>query len=195
MSMIEKPDKPPKLVPCSWIKAKRWFYFDDGESYLVLYSFADRTFLSPVDSSAPTPPPRFQDPSSWVNIFHQTAGYACHHVHIYARFLKPRKKILPLLKDLREKYDESLLSNPVPLSAALEYQSLLSRYGLGANRDYIHLQEGFYPIDIDFLKKVTAEKFPSDLQELVAKKKKSRSRWSFLDRRTFGLAVLGPNCD
>lgn len=194
MSLIEKPDTPPRLTRCSWIKTGRWHHIDDRESYLVLYTFADRSYWY-GRSSVPSKPPRFHDPAKWINIFHQTAGYACHQVHLFARFLKPRRKIAPLLKELSEKYEDSLLSNVVPLSAAVEYNEILSKYGLGADRDYTLLQEGFYPIDIDFLKKVTAEKFPQDLQDLIVPAPKRLRDWSFLNRRDFGLAVLGPNCD
>lgn len=194
MSLIEKPDFPTKLTRCSWIDTGRWYHIDDRESYLVLYTFADHSFLS-GHASLPSKPPRFREPGKWVNIFHQTAGYACHHVHIFARFLKPRRKITPLLVELGRKYEDSLLSSVVPLPAAVEYAGLLAKYGLGADRDYTFLQEGFYPVDIDFLKKVTAEKFPADLQELLMPAPKRRRGWSFLDRRVFGIAVLGPNCD
>jgi hypothetical protein len=197
MSAKEKPIIPPKLIPCSWLKPQRWFHYDDEQPYLVLYTFSDRQ-APPLDKSRPMsrpPRPAFVDPSSWVDLFHQTAGFACHHLNIHARFLKPRKKILPLLEELSANYLESLLSPPVSFDDAQEYQNILARYGLSANRDYIYLQEGFYPIDIEFIKKVTAEEFPADLQDLIVKKKHPRNRWSFLERRTFGLAVLGPNCD
>jgi hypothetical protein len=194
MSLIEKHDSPPNLTRCSWIKSGRWFHIPDAEPYLVLYTFADRSF-PPGHFPTPSKPPRFREPTKWVNIFHQTAGYACHHLHLFARFLKPRRKVAPLLRTLASKYEDSLLSPVVPLTAAIEYNGLLASYGLGANHDYTLLQEAFYPIDIDFLGKVTAEKFPADLQELIVPAPKHRRGWSFLDRKTFGLAVLGPNCD
>jgi hypothetical protein len=87
---------------------------------------------------------------------------------------------------------------------AIEYQKLLKKYKLDANYDYSFLEEGFYPIDIDCIDKVTSEKLPKDLQTLIkpiekekiSKKTKDPSKaWSFLNRVNFYLAVLGPNCD
>jgi hypothetical protein len=196
----------PKMSPCTWIDSKEKFYYLQSEHpYLALYVHANPYPQNDPHSEYFTfrgGRPKFKDPASWHNIMHQTAGYACHHYYIYAKFLKPRKEIEPLLFELLKKYNDSCISRNTSLSTAVEYQRLLKKYDLDCNVDYIYLEEGFYPIDIDCLEKATSEKFPKDLQKLIAepkssakKGKTSKPTWSFLNTVNFYLAVLGPNCD
>jgi hypothetical protein len=191
----------PKMSPCSWMESKEKFYYlNDEKPYLVLYTNANpyplqdehNEYYLRTDSR-----PKFKEEKKWHNIMHQTAGYACHHYYIYARFLTPRKEILPLLDELLEDYNDSCINRMPDLKTATKYEKLLKKYGLSANFDYKFLEEGFYPIDIDFLDKVTTEKFPKDLQNLVVmpEKGKKKPSWNFLNYINFYLAVLGPNCD
>jgi hypothetical protein len=186
---------------------EEFYYLNTEYPYLVVYAHAN-----PYPQDDPHcefytlrgGKPNFKDPKKWFNIMHQTAGYACHHYYIYARFLEPKKEIQPLLFELLKKYNDSCISRNPSLSVAIEYQKLLKKYKLDANYDYSFLEEGFYPIDIDCIDKVTSEKLPKDLQTLIkpiekekiSKKTKDPSKaWSFLNRVNFYLAVLGPNCD
>lgn len=216
------------MTLCNWMDSKEKFHYLNTEyPYLVLYTHA-----SPHAQEDPHGElyalkggrPDFKDPEKWFNIMHQTAGYACHHYYIYAKFLEPKKEIQPLLFELLKKYNDSCISRNPSLSVAIEYENLLKKYNLSANYDYTYLEEGFYPIDLDFLSKVTSEKLPKDLQALVkpieeeedltlttkvkgksktpktpktpkATKKARKKLWSFLNRVNFNLAVLGPNCD
>jgi len=196
----------PEMKPCSWMEnqaysvKEKFYYITSEHPYLVLYAHANPYPKDDPHSEYYTfrgGKPKFKNPKDWYNIMHQTAGYACHHYYIYAKFLKPKKAIQPLLFELLEKYNDSCISRNPSLETAIGYQKLLKKYKLDCNYDYSYLEEGFYPIDIDYIDKVTSEKLPKDLQDLVQSpsKEKGKPVWSFLHRVNFYLAVLGPNCD
>lgn len=191
--------KPKRLSQCSWMKEEdKFFFFDSETPYLVLYAMAYQTPLTDVHGEDRNfeKMPNFVEPKDWVSIMHQTAGYACHSYYLHTRFLKPKEVIKEeLYQELLDNYNDSCISRIPRLKTAVEYESLLSKYNLSANESYEYLEEGFYPIDIDYLNKVTDETFPEDLQELVKKDQKEEKLWSFLNRVHFGLAILGPNCD
>jgi thiol-disulfide isomerase/thioredoxin len=200
---IKIPPIPP-MSPCTWMTSKEKFFYINSESpYLVLYTHANPYPQDDPHNEFYTfrgGKPNFVTPNQWYNIMHQTAGYACHHYYIYAKFLKPRKEMEPLLFQLLKKYNDSCIARNPNLETAKEYQNILKKYGLDANYDYTYLEEGFYPIDIDYIEKVTSERLPKDLQKLIKtpekkQNKKDRQNWSFLHQVNFYLAVLGPNCD
>lgn len=175
-----------------------FFHFDSNDAFLVLYTMAHKSYLEDPhgERGGLEKIPNFTNPKEWVSIMHQTAGYACHSYYLHARFLKPKRSIQEaLFPELLKKYNDSCISRVPTLETAVGYQEILKKHGLSANRSYEFLEEGFYPIDIDYLKRVTSEKLPSDLQELVKKPKKKEKLWSFLNYVHFGLAILGPNCD
>lgn len=175
----------PKLLPCTWLK-EDYFYFQGQKAYLVLTTSSDNSWQAP---------PVWTEPNKWVKLFHQTGGHACTHHQMYARFLKPKKEIEPLFDLLMELYNDSCLYSPPSLEVATGYETLLKEFGLSANSSYSELEEGFYPLDIDCLSKVTSEKFPKDLNKLVKAPEKGEKKFSFLNWRFFNLAILGPNCD
>lgn len=197
LSVLEARGIVPDLHLATWLKGDVR-YISDQNFHLVLYVDAHQ-----VGDTHPIDPfkyaPRFKNPSQWKLLFHQTAGYACHHRYIYAKFLKPLPIIEKLGRRLLSKYNESLLIQPPPLSTAMEYNALLETHGVSANRSYTGLEEGFYPIDIKCLPKVTKEKFSRDLSKELIKplpKYKKRSVMDvFANWVDFELAILGPNCD
>lgn len=186
----------PNLHLASWLGGDIR-YISSQAFHLVLYVATEVGHSHP--SPPLTPPPRFKRPSDWKLLFHQTAGYACHHRYIYAKFLEPRTSIKKLGLELLSKYNDSLVAQPLSLPAANEYESLLGKYGLTAAHSYINLEEGFYPIDVECLSKVTKEKFAKDLRtELIKPMPKYRKRSIsdlFANWVNFELAILGPNCD
>jgi hypothetical protein len=196
---LNKPHIPRKLIPCTWIKDKtKYFHFDSYEPYLVLYTMAHRNYLEDPhgETGSLTPIPNFQEPKEWVSLMHQTAGYACHSYYIHAKFLKPKTNIKEqLYPELLEKYNDSCIARVAALKTVNEYESILNKYKLSANRSYEFLEEGFYPIDIDCLNNATSERLPKNLQLLVKVKKNDKKLWSMLNYVHFGLAILGPNCD
>lgn len=189
----------PELHLAHWMEGEVR-YIADQSFHLALYVAASAG-LSSYPSAPPTssPPPRFKTPSKWNHIFHQTAGYACHHQHLYARFLEPLPKIRELGSALLSRYNGSLISQPIPLDDANEYNNLLERFGLRANRSFVHLEEGFYPIDIECLGRATKEKFSDDLRKELIKPLPRYPKRTIHDMLAdwvdFGLVILGPNCD
>jgi hypothetical protein len=166
---------------------------NEDKTYLVLFSELSEQSIRSGDF----PKRAFKEPKKWVHLFHQTAGYACHHHYMEARFLAPTKKIGALMEELKEAYNDSCITNPT-LETANEYEAVLKKYGLSANRTAFDLEEGFYPIDIEYLPKVTGEKFPKNLMDLckeIPKEGKTARRLGLFGWRHFGLAILGPNCD
>jgi hypothetical protein len=180
----KKPTRVPKKTPP--------FYYinDDTKPYLVLFCKISEDFPTLYDNN------KLKNPEKWIKIFHQTAGYACHHHFMDALFLNPTKKGQALMDELVEKYNDSCISNPT-LETANEYEAILKKFGFSANRTAFELEEGFYPIDIEFLNKLSLDKFPKNLQELCVPRdttdKKALKRW--IPWRHFELAILGPNCD
>jgi hypothetical protein len=186
----------PDLHLASWLEGEVR-YISNHAFHLVLYVPADGGEPHP---SYPSPPsPNFKTPSKWKLLFHQTAGYACHHRYLHARFLEPLPKIKKLGEELLRKYNDSLISQPISLSTANEYNSLLAKYGLAADRSYVDLEEGFYPIDVECLPKVTGEKLQEDLRKQLIKPLPKSKKKSIADIFSnwveFRLAILGPNCD
>jgi len=186
----------PDLHLASWLKGDIR-YISDQSFHLVLYTPADHFQSHPSEPIVPYP--KFKAPSKWKLLFHQTAGYACHHRYLHARFLQPTPAIAKLGKALLTKYNDSLISQPITLSAANEYNNLLGDFGLSANRSYTSLEEGFYPIDIECLPKVTPEKFSKDLRKQmlhpIPRYKKRSVADIFANWVNFEIAILGPNCD
>lgn len=186
----------PDLHLASWLKGDIR-YISDQSFHLVLYAPADHPQTHPSEPIIPQP--KFKAPSKWKLIFHQTAGFACNHRYLHARFLQPRPSLAKLGKVLLEKYNDSLISQPVELSTANEYNNLLASFGLTANRSYTNLEEGFYPIDIECLPKVTSEKFSKNLRKQllrpIPRHKKKSIADIFANWVNFELAILGPNCD
>lgn len=185
-----RPSYMPKLLPCTWMEEsgrgeKDFFYFNDQKAYLALVSKIRDYGSAPV----------WTNPDQWVKISHQTAGYACNEHQVYAHFLKPKDQVKPLLDLILELYNDSCISSPPTLDVAQGYESLINKFGLTANFNYQDLEEGYYPIDIECLSKVTNEKFPKDLKSLTVAPKKGEKSWSFLNWRHYSIAILGPNCD
>lgn len=186
----------PDLHLASWLEGGVR-YISDQSFHLVLYAPAHTGECGSWDPSSP--PPKFKTPSRWKPLLHQTAGYACHHRYMYARFLMPSLKIKKLGKMLLSKYSGSLLAQPVSLREANEYNNLLAEFGLSADRSFVRLEEGFYPIDIECLPKVTREKFSNDLRRQLVRPLPKYNKRKLSDVLSnwveFELAILGPNCD
>lgn len=191
----------PDLHLASWLPGEVR-YISDQSFHLVLYVSQDcrsnnPDLIGPFASSSHSP--QFKNPSEWKLLFHQTAGYLCRHRSIYARFLDPRPAVKKLGATLLSKYNDSLVSQPLSLSAANEYDDLLRSHGLTASNSYVQLEEGFYPIDLECLSKVAKEKMSKDLRsqfiEPMSKGKKKSISDIFGNWVNFELAILGPNCD
>lgn len=187
--------KPPNLQPCSWLKEAPFKYLSGSTPQLVLYSFADTQMGDSPEHPLPAKQrPLFKNPCQWINLFHQTGGYACHHVFLYARFLRPTPQVQKLMEELSTEYYESCLAaRYCPLKSLVKYEKKLNRFGLTANSTYKYLAEGFYPVDGTCLGHVTTERIPRDLQKLLSPA--PRGHWLDWSPRHFDIAILTENCD
>jgi len=186
-----------KLWPCSWLGPNTTFcYTGFTEPVLVLWAPADINEIKiqiGEGAEAKAPGPAWRHPKKWVKLYHQTAGYACLHMAMWARFLKPKPEISKLMESLAKDWYECCVYPSASLETINEYETLLGKYGLSCNRSHPNLQEGFYPIDIECLTKVTAERFPKNLKDLVIYDK--NDKWAKLWGPRLGLAILTENCD
>jgi len=170
----------PPLRRASWIKTPETFYIEDDHlPQLVLY-FPSENF-----------PAQLEDPEKWHHLTHQTQGFACSQLHLFARLLPLKPKFQNFFLQLGKEYLESCISSPPNFLDAEKYQKKLQSMRLQANHDYHLLQEGFYPVDISFLKKMTPEPLPNNLDHL---RKKDPSR-KFQFPAHWQCGILGPNCD
>lgn len=185
----------PTLQPCSWLKKESYLYLPNSVPQLVLYTFASTRESASPDHPLPSQTqPNFKNPGKWVSLFHQTGGYACHHVYLHARFLNPTPPLQRLMSKLASEYYESCLAaGSCQLTELTKYEKVLNRYRLTANNTYRYLAEGFYPIDGTCLASVTKEKFPKDLQKLFTPA--PRKHWMDWSYHSFDLAILTENCD
>lgn len=179
-----------KLEPCTWLKKEGFQMLRGPEPQLVLWAEADPN--DAVTWPGKKSSPAWKSPKDWVRLYHQTAGYACMHKCIWAKFLKPKGKIRRLMNELSQDYLESCIWPPARLETARGYERKLRACGLTADSSHHHLQEGFYPIDAECAPKVTREKLPKDLAKLV---KPDKNRWARFFAPRFGLAILAENCD
>ncbi len=171
-------DKPP-LLSATWVKERPTFYLqDEALPQLILYL--------PPEENIP-----LKHPEDWTHLFHQTAGYACNHLYLQTKFLPLNKSFLDFFETLTQDYLYSCIMSPPLFSDALAYQTRLQSVGLQANETYHLLQEGFYPVDLQCLPKLSAQTLPENLEDL----RKDPPQKTFQLRAPWGCAILGPNCD
>jgi hypothetical protein len=180
-----------ELEASTWLKPLKVYHLRDqtsgqgGPWHPVLY--VDVDFNRPRKEW-----PKPKNPKDWTPLYHQTAGHACLHHNMLVRFLKPKKDFLALCQKLGEAFDDSCLWSPPPWTSACLYQKILGEHRLHAEREYHKLEEGFYPLDLECLPKVTSEKI--NVGTLFPKPKGKKGWWRFWGT-TPHLAILGPNCD
>lgn len=137
---------------------------------------------------------------TWLKLAHQSAGHACHQHYLLATVLTPKTvKVAQGISALDRKWLDSQAGCwGVPLSGVLDYEADLKRLlGAGCNTSYRSFEEGFFPLDTEFLSAVAAEadlaSLPKDLDDLI--------EWRTGFERVGGsvgrwkLIVLGENSD
>jgi len=190
---LQAKEAQPPLTNCSW-RDDICYYIDERKTkvgHLVIY--IPQNSLIPLDSKTNTPKYPVPLVKNWVPIEHQTGGLACHHVQMYARFLKPTKKVQELIKVLNDTYLDSNIWQPAVLPELVAYNNILKQYGATAQEEYMEFQEAFYPIDLKHLKYLTTEKLPANLNDLFKSNKSNKGALRFGYR--YHLAILGENCD
>ncbi len=132
----------------------------------------------------------------WQGIAHQTAGHGCHQHYMYGTILKPKSEIVEKIQHINKHWLDSDCgwAREATLDEILKYRKQLQELlGVDCNQSYADFEEGIYPIDctIENLGKLTAEKFPKELDSLI--------RWNkdepYFHRADWKLYLLGENCD
>lgn len=185
----EKPD----LEPCTWIGDGSEVKYLTGTTPQLVLHVLTGNWNSRIAQK--TPDICFRNSKRWVKLTHQTGGYACDSVDMYAMFLTPTAKIAKLMQKLNKDYYESCICEHPSFADAKAYVKLLSRFGLTANYCYGKLSEGYYPVDIDCLESMTTTKLPKDLQRLVRVGSDKSALSKLLSYTDFRVAILTENCD
>jgi hypothetical protein len=147
---------------------------------------------------------RFKGRRKFHPVCHQTAGHGCHHHHLWATVLTPRTKgVSRAIRELDERWFESDagMGSSNSLDAVNEYRESLGDL-LGVDCNWVHsmFEEAFYPIDLtdENLAKLAKDKLPpvGQLDSLVRWPKANKGTLAFfLNSASWGLYVLGRNCD
>lgn len=138
---------------------------------------------------------KFAKTRTWHRIVHQTAGLACHQKHLTGTIITPKtgEVAMGLSGIATEWYDSNVGIGGASLENILKYRESLLKIGLDCNYSYPDFEEGFYPIDPEYARQISAEPLPSNLDDLIewdsglSRAIGSINRW--------GLWVLGPNSD
>jgi hypothetical protein len=113
---------------------------------------------------------QFKPGRTWHKLAHQTAGHACHQHYAHCTLLTPKTPAIgQALLSLTKIYEDSQLGCfGVSLDSVVEYRGRLQSFvQADCNRVHQDLEEGWLPIDIEFLPQLAADKLPSDLDELI----------------------------
>lgn len=113
----------------------------------------------------------FNPGRKWLRIHHQSGGMACHQHYLYATPIQPSNaRILGGMTAVARKWEGSQLGvGGATLAEAKDYQIDLETLLNGADCNTCHreLSEGLYPIDVYSLPRLTDERLPTDLDQLV----------------------------
>lgn len=112
----------------------------------------------------------FKRDRKWLKIAHQTSGLACNQQYIIATLLEP--KSVDVFKNIIKLQDSWYGSNTgcfgLSLEEANDYNNQLKEFfNAGCNFSWKDLQEGFYPVDTEYIKNIASDNLPSNLDDLI----------------------------
>lgn len=139
---------------------------------------------------------KFKPGRKWIKLAHQTAGHACNQHYLICTVLQPKSvEVLQKMQQLANQWEDSQAGCWTnSLETVLAYRASLKNL-LGVDCNFCHkkFEGGIYPIDTEFLEKLTDEKFPKDLDDLIEWDSGWERGLGCIGR--WGLFVLGPNSD
>lgn len=138
---------------------------------------------------------QFINPEKWLNIVHQTAGVGCHQFYCQGMILESNLIAKAAIKKIAKKYyDTNIGAMGACLSDIVEYNSYLDGLlGVNCNVNYADFEEGIYPIDIEYLPKLTDQHFPSNLDDLIKFENSFQAMCGCFFR--WNIWILGENSD
>lgn len=138
----------------------------------------------------------FRPGRQWLKIEHQTAGHRCNQRYLIATPLTPKNtEVMGGIFALSTKWFGSqagCFENPLDL--LIDYRADLRRlFKADCNHVHSKLDEGLYPIDIEFLSALAADVLPKDLDELINFQTGWERACGFMGR--WNLFVVATNSD
>jgi len=139
---------------------------------------------------------RFKPGRTWHLLAHQTAGVGCRQHYMHATVLTPLSDDIQRRMNALSKQwlhtDTGALG--VSLDELSHYRSDLARlFGADCNTSYPDFEEGLFPIDSQFVGKLTGDPLPKDFDDLLEWKDGFQRACGCLNR--FRLCIIGPNSD
>jgi len=166
------------------------------EKFNFLRDLSEPILVLAFDAEKCIKEPHFNKKYKFEPIIHQCAGVGCHHRYLYIHKLEFKsKKLAFLAKKLHKFYFGTSLGCFGPqLDNLVKYdKNLKELFGMGCNYTWSELQEAIYPIDIDWLHKVTKTVLPHNLDDLLVFDNKCESLCGSYNR--WKLLILAENSD
>ncbi len=137
----------------------------------------------------------FRPGRQWHKIEHQTAGHRCNQRYIVGSVLAPKNPdVTGSIYALTTKWFDSQISRGTTLDCLVEYREDLRRlFKADCNRSHGKLEEGVYPLDIEFLSQLAADVLPKDLDDLLVFETGWQRACGCIGR--WGLYILSTNSD
>lgn len=113
---------------------------------------------------------KFKPGRAWLKLAHQTAGHACHQHYLYATLLQPKTvEIAQRMNILACRWHDSQVGVfGARLDTVITYRSDLQKlFEADCNDCHTKFEEGYLPIDIDYIGKLAADQLPKDLDDLI----------------------------
>jgi hypothetical protein len=138
----------------------------------------------------------FTPGKEWHKIAHQSAGLGCHQHYLIGTFLKPRSLLVAGgMQHLTKKWlGTNTGVGKISLQEIKNYHNdLVSIFAADCNHSFRDLNEGYYPIDLEYISRFTDEELPKNLDDLIIWK--DGFQRAAHAGKLFNLVVLGPNSD
>lgn len=148
--------------------------------------------------------PNFKKKSNHINIEIQSGGYSCNHHRYTGWVLEPLNiDVMTFMINLNDKYLESCIVEKCNLKIINEYnQYLKEKFSIGCNNSYYLLEESIYPIDNEYINKLSLiDNIESFLKENINYKTSNKKSKIFetmapiWDLNNVQLYIFGENSD
>jgi hypothetical protein len=125
---------------------------------------------------------------------HISSGYTCSTHKLFIKILNPTPNAQKLIEFLNKEYYHScFIEEHVPLDEIIKYQLHLKLFDLDCVGSYINFQEAMYPIDCEYIHKLTTDDLPENLDDMVNWEKPINQMCGMVGR--WKLYVLTENSD
>ena len=137
----------------------------------------------------------FKNDKEWFLMTHQSCGLLCRHPHILGTVLQTNEETRKKFVELIELYFETNLGIVgITVDELNEYRKNL-KFLLGVDCNYSHssLEESIFPVDLEYLKNLTTEELPENLDDLIIWENSFERICGSINR--WKLWIIGENSD